>query len=263
MKKFFVLLGVLLITGLTAAGLVTSATAKAATVPEHIISTLYAYPTESSWQTVEKSAPAVNAAIVDICAPDGTGSGCNGKPADEKATVWVPALDALRSAKIQALYYISTNYGAVPLATVEAEMNQAKTWYGAASPMFDTVSTSDPSYYKALYAYAVKIGAAKVMFNPGTVAPQSYMFGPKEVLQQFEGTQAQFQAAKFPSWMASYPAGEFSATLASGTAAGVGTDVSGAVKDHVGNVYVNDEAEPPNYSTLPSFWAAEVADVNG
>jgi hypothetical protein len=26
-------------------------------------------------------------------------------------------------------------------------------------------------------------------------------------------------------------------------------------------VYVDDEAEPPNYATLPAFWSAEVADV--
>jgi hypothetical protein len=36
------------------------------------------------------------------------------------------------------------------------------------------------------------------MFNPGTIAPQSYMFGPNEVLQQFEGTEAQFDATGLP-----------------------------------------------------------------
>src|SRR5271155_2208997 len=38
-------------------------------------------------------------------------------------------------------------------------------------------------------------------------------------------------------------------------------DVSDAATDGIGNVNVDDEAEPPNYSTLPAFWSTEVADV--
>src|SRR5580698_8348831 len=131
--------------------------------------------------------------------------------------------------------------------------------------MFDgtSASASEVSYYQSLYNYAMANGAKIVMFNPGTVAPQSYMFGPAEILQQFEGTEAQFDAATFPGWMSSYPASEFSATISAGTSAGVGTDISDAAQDDIGNIYVDDEAEPPNYSTLPAFWSAEVQDVAG
>jgi hypothetical protein len=230
---------------------------------ESIVTTLYAYPTLSSWGQVESAAPTVSAAIVDICAPDGSGSGCNGQPADAESTVWVPTIQALQAAGITPLYYIWTDYGATPLATVESELQNAITWYGVSSPMFDGTSTSasEASYYESLYNYAIANGAKTVMFDPGAIAPQSYMFGPDEILQQFEGTEAQFDAASFPSWMASYPASEFSATISAGTSAGVGTDVSDAAKDGIGNVYVDDEAEPPNYSTLPAFWSGEVQDV--
>jgi hypothetical protein len=87
------------------------------------------------------------------------------------------------------------------------------------------------------------------------------------ILQVFEGPETTegdvtgFQSATFPSWMGSYPAGEFAATVSAGTSTGVGTDVSDAARDGIGNIYVDDEAEPPNYSALPSFWSAEVADV--
>jgi hypothetical protein len=240
-----------------------SATTSPGAGAESIVTTLYAYPTLSSWGQVESAAPTVSAAIVDICAPDGSGSGCNGQPADAEATVWVPSIQALQAAGIQPLYYIWTDYGATPLATVESELLNAITWYGISSPMFDGTSTSpgEVSYYQALYTFAIANGAKIVMFNPGTVAPQGYMFGPGEILQQFEGTEAQFDAASFPSWMASYPASEFSATVSAGTPTGVGTDVSDAVEDGIGNVYVDGEAEPPSYSTLPAFWSAEVLDV--
>src|ERR1700691_1271863 len=232
---------------------------------ESIVTTLYAYPTLPSWQQVESAAPTVSASIVDICAPDGSGSGCNGQPADAENTVWPPTIQSLQQAGITPLYYIWTDYGATPLATVESELQNAITWYGVSSPMFDGTSTSasDASYYQTLYNFAIANGAKIVMFNPGTVAPQSYMFGPDEILQQFEGTEAQFDAATFPSWMSSYPASEFSATISAGTSAGVGTDVSDAAQEGIGNIYVDDEAEPPNYSTLPAFWSAEVQDVAG
>jgi hypothetical protein len=73
--------------------------------------------------------------------------------------------------------------------------------------MFDGTSTSasEVSYYQSLYNYSIASGAKTVMFNSGTVAPQSHMSGPSEILQRFEGSQAQFDASTFPSWMASFP----------------------------------------------------------
>ncbi len=249
-----------LITGLS---IVAAPAAQAA--GESIVTTLYAYPTLSSWGQVEAAAPTVSGAIVDICAPDGSGSGCNGQPADAANPAWPATIQALQSAGITPLYYIWTDYGATPLATVESELQNAITWYGVASPMFDGTSASagEASYYQALYNYAISVGAKTVMFNPGTVVPQSYMFGPNEILQMFEGSQAQFQAASFPSWMAGYPPSEFSAVISAGTSAGLAADISDAQQDGIGNIYVNDEAEPPNYSTLPAFWSTEVQDAAG
>jgi hypothetical protein len=71
---------------------------------ESIVTTLYAYPTLPSWQQVESAAPTVSASIVDICAPDGSGSGCNGQPADAENTVWPPTIQALQQAGITPLY---------------------------------------------------------------------------------------------------------------------------------------------------------------
>ena len=245
------------------APLLRSAAASPGAGNESIVTTLYSYPPLPNWGQVESAAPAVSAAIVDICAPNGSGSGCNGQPANAANPVWTPTIQALQAAGITPLYYIWTDYGATPLATVEGELANAISWYGISSPMFDGTSTSasEVSYYQSLYNYAMANGAKTVMFNPGTVAPQSYMFGPDEILQQFEGSEAQFETPSFPSWIASYPASEFAATISAGTSAGVGTDVSEAARDSIGNVYIDDEAEPPNYSALPAFWSTEVQDV--
>jgi len=238
---------------------------------EHIITSLYAYPTLSAWSQVEQAAPVVKYAIVNICAPDGTGSGC-GSPADEKNSDWVPTIQSLVSNAITPLYYISTNYGATSLSVLEGELQNAIAWYGIASPMFDTTAISGncsngdspipcTTYYDDLYTYAVSIGATAVVYNPGAIPPSNYMFGPKVIMQVYEGSASGFQDTTFPSWMSNYPASEFAATLSAGTSSSIGTDVTDALHDDIGNIYEDDEAEPPNYSMLPAYWHAEVTDV--
>lgn len=240
----------------------------------HIITTLYAYPTLSSWSQVESGAPTVNYAIADVCAPDGSGSGCNGNPADAQNTAWNPTITTLKNDGITPLYYISTNYGATALTTIESEIQNAITWYGTPSPMFDEMQPSGTcsnggnplactTYYNDLYTYFVNAGATIVMFNAGTTynVTTADMFGPKEVLQIFEGSASSFETSTFPSWMASYPANEFSATISDGTATTVSGDVQEAAKDNIGYFYEDDETEPPTYSTLPAFWSTEINDV--
>jgi len=231
--------------------------------PQHIVTTLYAAPTASSWTKVEDASPVVRAAIVDICAPDGTGSGCDGKPADAANPDWPSAIGALLDAGVTPLYYISTDYAATPVATVESEISDAIEWYGTPSIMLDEVPTScsDVSYYQTLYSYIHNLGGI-VMLDPGTVTSASSCYMPvSDILQVFTGSQATFQATTFPSWMASYASSRFSATISAGTSAELSTDVGDAAAGGLGNVYIDDEAEPPTYSTLPAFWSTEVSDV--
>lgn len=238
---------------------------------EHIMTALYADPGTSAWTQVENAAPIVKYSIVNICAPDGTGSGC-GKPADEKNSSWTSTIAALKSKGITPLYYISTNYGAVSLSTVESEIRNAITWYGVANPMFDTMADSGncsnggsplpcTTYYQDLYNYTVNAGASTVVYNPGTITPSNYVFGTKEILMVFEGTASDFENTTFPTWMSKYPSSQFTATVYAGSSSTIGNDVNHAVKSHIGNFYEVDEAQPPNYSTLPSFWTTEVRDV--
>jgi hypothetical protein len=241
------------------------------TSTEHIIAALYASPTASGWSQVESSSPTVNGAIVDMCAADGTGSGCDGLPWDEQPpSTWTTTIADLQSAGVTPLIYIATDYGdqgggsAFSLATVESEVSDAVGWYGKnIGFMFDEGATTcalESSYYLPLYNYVKSVtNAGTVELNPGTVSStMSCYMSASDVLQVFEGTESTFQTATFPSWMASYPGHKFAATVTGGTASGVGTDVTDAAKYGIGNVYVTNVA---NFSALPSFWSAEVADV--
>jgi hypothetical protein len=240
-----------------------AALAPSGPAPQHIVTTLYAAPTASAWTQVEDASPVVRAAIVDICAPDGSGSGCNGEPADAENPDWPGTITALLNAGVTPLYYISTDYAATPIATVESEITNAVDWYGTPSIMLDEVPTScsDVSYYQTLYSYIHNLGGI-VMLDPGTVTSTSSCYMPvSDILQVFSGSQATFQATTFPSWMGGYASSRFSAAVSAGTSAEVGADVTDAAADWLGNVYIDDEAEPPTYATLPAFWSTEVSDV--
>jgi hypothetical protein len=240
-----------------------AAVAPSGAAPQQITLPLYAAASSSDWAEIGADAPTVRAAVVDICAPDGTGSGCDGEPADEANPAWPGTVSALRTAGVLPLYYISTDYAAEPVATVESEVSDAIDWYDTPSIFLDEVPTSctDTSYYQTLYSFIHSLGGI-VVLDPGTVTATSSCYMPDaDILEVFSGSQSSFQAATFPSWLASYPSSRLSAVVSAGTSAGVGTDVGDAAADGIGNVYVDDEAEPPGYTTLPAFWSTEVTDV--
>ena len=231
---------------------------------EHIITALYAYPGISIWKSVTSNAPAISAAIVDMCAADGSGSGCDGTPwTKQPPAAWSAQIRALQNAGITPLVYIATGYGdaggspAFSLATVESQVSEAVAWYGRGIGV--PTSCSAVPYYQALYGFVHALGGI-VMLDPGAVTPSSSCYMPaSDILGVFTGSEAQFQGSTFPSWLAGYPASRFSAVISAGTAPGVAADVTDAIRDGIGNVYVDDEAEPPGYATLPSFWPAEIA----
>ena len=231
---------------------------------QRILVPLYAAAGSPAWAEVTGAAPAVRAAVANVCAPDGTGSGCaGGKPADAPNPAWPPTVDALRSEGVLPLYYIATGYGSTPLAVVESEVLDAVRWYGTPSVMLDQVPTacSDVPYYQALYGFVHALGGI-VMLDPGAATASSSCYLPaSDILGVFAGPQSRFQAKRFPSWLARYPSSRFAAVIDTGTSQGAGTDVADAARDRIGNVYIGDEAEPPGYAGLPAFWPAEIADV--
>jgi Spherulation-specific family 4 len=264
-----------------------SASASVPTSSEHVITTLYAQPTASAWSQVEAAAPTVSSAILDICAANGSGSGGCAYPnpsipwTEEPPSTWATLITTLQGDGITPLIYIATDYAdtgsgsgnTYTLSTVESEVSDAVGWWGKnIGFMFDQGATTcalESSYYAPLYSYVKSVtNNGPVEINPGTVnSSMSCYMSAANILQVFEGPETTegdvtgFQESAFPSWMATYPAREFAATVSAGTSGGVITDVTDAAKDGIGNVYVDDEAEPPNYSTLPAFWSTEVADV--
>lgn len=262
--------------------LAASAWAAVPTSSEHIIAVLFAAPTDSGWSQVEAGAPTVSAAVANICAVDQSGnlsgSGCGTNPIpwqEQPPTTWNTLIANLQNAGITPLIYIATDFGdqsggsAFTLSTVESEVSQAVGWWGKnIGFLFDEGATTcglESSYYLPLYNYVKSVtNNGTVEINPGTVnSTMSCYMSATDILQVFEQDEATFTAPteSFPSWMASFPARRFAATVSVGTASKVGTDVADAAKFGIGNVYVDDLQQPPSYSVLPAFWSTEVTDV--
>jgi hypothetical protein len=121
-------------------------------------------------------------------------------------------------------------------------------------------SCSNVPYYQSLYRYVHHLGGM-VMLDPGDIPSSSCYMPAADVLQIFTGSQAQFQSATFPSWLAGYAPSRFAAVVSAGSRSGVGTEINDAARDRIGNVYVDDETGTPDFSTLPAFWRTEVSDV--
>ena len=250
------------------------------------IVTLYAPPSDAQWTTVEDSAPTVAGAIVNICDSAGNGPGCNNTDWTSQNTSWDATVSALQAAGITPLIYITTDNGTDSISTLETELSQAQQWWGITTPMFDQMTGTEgsandgsgictdggadvtcQSYYQQLYDYAMSNGAQAVMFNPGTWYGMSpaFMYGPYEILQGFENSEATLDdnADPAPSWAGSYGPFQFSATVSAATQANLATDISDATADQdAGFIYEDDEAEPPNYATLPSWFAAFLTDLS-
>lgn len=253
------------------------------------IVTLYTQPSDAQWATVDASAPQVAGAIVNICIETTTsnvGPGCDNTDWPSKNTAWDPTVSALQAAGITPLIYLTTDNGADSISVLETDLSQARQWWGITTPMFDQMTGTEgtpgspadicsdgganiscQSYYHQLYNYAMSNGAQAVMFNPGTFfgLTPAFMYGPYEILQGFEGSQATLagNANPAPSWAGSYGQLQFSATIAGATQAGLTTDIADAMADQkAGFIYENDEPGTPDYATLPSWFSTLRGDLS-
>jgi hypothetical protein len=195
---------------------------------------------------------------------------------------YITAMTNLELAGGKVVAYIFTDYGNVPVATVEGEINTYLSQYGNLTSnsiknlingfFFDQMSNlpSEVSYYQTLYTYVKGLGSSyQVIGNPGTTTDQSYLSSSPptaNTIMTYEGSAANYAAATPPSWVYSYPASDFANTIyAESTLSGMFGDIALANERNVGYVYVTDETlNPPTgylYDRLPSYWNEEVAGV--
>jgi hypothetical protein len=213
----------------------------------------YFYP-GASWQAALATATASSTIIVNPSSGPGT--------SPDPQYLQVVASAQAKGAEL--LGYIDTGYTSLPLANIEQQVSDYRSWYGITSIYLDNVSTGavQLGYYLAASEAVRSIDpGALVMLNPGTFPDQSYA-SLGDVIVDFEGTYDAFVNERPPSWVDSYPPTMF-ASQVSGVAQGQIDAVLGlAEAHHSAYVYLTDETNIATlYEQLPTYWTAELGDI--
>jgi hypothetical protein len=220
----------------------------------------YFYPSGKGlqeWEKLFKAARRVS--IVAVVNPD---SGPGKKPDPNYLTITRRA----RKAGLTLVGYVSTRYAKRPVADVKADIDSWVKFYPAIHGIHidEQASAADKvDYYGDLYRYIrKKLSRAVVFSNPGTSCAQEYLTTPgADVLCLFERDKgfADFQP---PEWAARYPARRFAALAYDvATAETMRKYLRLAARKKIGHVYITDARGANPYDRLPSYWEAEVAEV--
>src|ERR1700722_6698858 len=164
--------------------------------PEQSILPAYFYP-GASWQAALASA--TSSSTIGVSPDSGPGSSFDSN--------YEVVVSAARSRGVQLLGYINTNYGALPIATVDQEISEYQIWYGITDIYLDDSSSSatDLAYYQQATAAVRATNAdAVVMLNPGTYPDQSYM-SLGDLINVFEQPYSAFVNDPPPQWVYDYP----------------------------------------------------------
>jgi hypothetical protein len=222
---------------------------------------IYIYPSYlgSGWNTAISDAP-FNPKVkrILIMNPDsGPGTAANSDYQNIVATV--------HKAGGLVYGYVYTNYGAVAIASAEAQVSQYKTWYGVDGIFVDATSALTPlasTYYQPLANYITSnISGGGVMLNVGTYPDPSYAAitvpaSSALTINVFEDDYATYASAGgIPAWATGYPASLFVNIVYNTSAAQLANALTLSVQRNVGTVYFTDGTLPNPYGQLPSYWS--------
>lgn len=209
-----------------------------------------AYFAPQYWAQAVHSKPPPADMILDI---SGVGAGTAPEP-QFRALV-----NEAKAAGVTILGYSSTVDGQRPAAQVEADVRDYAAWYGVTSIFLDRVSGQPQQipYYQQLANYIHRAHpGSQVWLNPGDYPDQRYM-STGDVVMVFEGTGAQYHAARVPGWALRYPAAKFAHTVYDVPGSDLANVLKLAASRHAGHVYVTDGSGPNPYQALPGYWPNE------
>jgi len=170
-----------------------------------------------------------------------------------------------QAAGITVLGYSSTEYGAKPIASVEAEISDYKSWYGVNGIFLDlTQGTSgELSYYQQLANYIrANVPGGVVWLNVGAYPAQSFMSVANTVMV-FEGSYSSYVSDQVPGWVSQYSPSHFANVLYATPQSDFDSAVNlSRTRSRAGFLFVTDLSGSGNpYGAMPSYWSQEAATI--
>ncbi len=213
----------------------------------------YQYPTVGDmWATLAATAPATRPGYVIANVNSGPGTTLDPN--------YASAISKVQAAGWTVLGYVDTAEATSPVPSVESQVSTWRSLYGVGDVFFDDVTgaAANLSYYGALTAYVHSSGGIDFL-NPGAPPASGYLSRSVcDGIVVMEDTWAAFQSTPPPSYTGSPVAIAY--IITSGPTQADLLSTLQAVKARGGNVvYVTDQGN--SYSSLPSYFAAENADL--
>jgi Spherulation-specific family 4 len=186
---------------------------------------------------------------------------------------FVAAYLASAQAGIEVYGYVSTNYAAATIASVETQIDEWYTWYGSSGGtkilygiLFDEVAatTGNATYYTTLVNYIHSKYGGKVVLNPGVIPAETYLSTPiGDIIQVEENAYANLaadaaNATTNAPWLFDYSPTQIAVTVNQCPTEGDMVTAVGLSSSafNAGWVFVTGDAD---YNTEASFFANELA----
>lgn len=176
------------------------------------------------------------------------------------------AVNSLRASGGRVIGYVSTSYGARPIADVKADIAKYRSLYSLDGIFLDEMTNTNDAaslaYYRDLYGYIKTLDSNyRVVGNPGTSTQPAYLASPAsaDTLVTFESNTG-YSGSTPSGWTSAYATRRFSNLPYNvATSATMTTYVNAAATKRAGHIYVTDDGPDGNpWDRLPSYWAAEL-----
>jgi hypothetical protein len=207
---------------------------------------LYTYPDDPSWAaivTARKAHPSVR--VVAIVNPD------NG-PGASKDAAFTTGIAKLQAGNIQVIGYVATGYASHSLASMQAEIDEWKTFYPQIEGIFfdeQSDQAADVPYYRTLSQYAKARGLTYTVGNPGADTAEAFV-GALDTMLIYE-SKGLPAPSKLAGWHTKYAVTNFGVIP-------YGTPFDAAfvqqARQYVGYLYLQNDDLPNPWDTLPPYF---------
>jgi hypothetical protein len=207
---------------------------------------LYTDPSDASWTAIvsaKQAHPTVR--VVAIVNP-------NNGPGSSRSTSYTNGIAKLVGAQIDVIGYVATGYASRTTASVEAQIDQWKSFYPQLGGIFfdeQSNQAGDVAYYRTLSQYAKTQGLSYTVGNPGTDTAEAFV-GALDTMLIYE-TDGLPAASALGGWHARYAPSNFG-IIPYATAFNA-TFVRDARK-YVQYIYLQSDDLPNPWDTLPSYF---------
>ena len=173
---------------------------------------------------------------------------------------FVTKVAAARAQGATVVGYVDTSYGARALSSVKADIDKYRAWYGVNAFFFDQTpyDCADVAYYQDVEDYVRMQAGGFIFHNPG-MNPQECYLDVADIVVNFEGSEATYDAWTPAAYTASYPAGRFWHIVYAVDPAHAATLLSTAAGRNGGLVFLTEQNMPNPFAVIPTeaLWIAQ------